>query len=86
MPLGIPSPPEFDKRPPIRCILLDSTLISDLIILCHHMIRGVILLAYQVNEILQFLGDSSRECEIFPDPPLLTRENLPRKILGDLLA
>jgi len=79
-------PHEFDKRPPIRFILLRTPEISDLIIICHHMICDAKSLAYLAHDVLRHLGDPAQECEVLPDPPLANRDNIPAHVSGNRLA
>jgi hypothetical protein len=79
-------PHEFDKRPPIRFILLRGPEVSDLIILCHHMLCDALSLAYLARDVLVCLGDPTREVEVLPDPPLANRENIPAPISAKRLA
>jgi NRPS condensation-like uncharacterized protein len=70
-------PYEFETRPAIRFVLVQSTEISELIILCHHMICDGMSLAYLARDLMVHLGDPSAEVEILPDPAPITLDNLP---------
>ncbi len=70
-------PFEFDVRPPIRFILVQSPTVSELIILCHHIICDGLSLAYLARDLMVHLGEPGREVEVLPDPILLDRDNMP---------
>jgi NRPS condensation-like uncharacterized protein len=73
-------PFEFDKRPAIRFILVHSQNISELIILCHHIICDGLSLAYLARDIMVYLGDLAKEAEILSDPVPIDLNNLPKDI------
>ncbi|WP_455139301.1 condensation domain-containing protein [Candidatus Hodarchaeum mangrovi] len=73
-------PFEFEKRPAIRFILVQSPEISELIIICHHIICDGMSLAYLARDIMMYLGDPSREVEVLPDPLPVDLNNFPRDI------
>jgi len=70
-------PFEFEKRPAIRFILVRAPLVSELIILCHHIICDGLSLAYLARDLMMHLGDPSREVEILPDPQPIDSHNFP---------
>jgi NRPS condensation-like uncharacterized protein len=70
-------PYEFESRPAIRFILIQSPDVSDLIILCHHIICDGMSLAYLARDLMVYLGDPSREVEVLPAPTPITLDNLP---------
>ena len=70
-------PFEFDVRPAIRFILVQSDTVSELIILCHHILCDGLSLAYLFRDLMAHLGDPSREVELLPDPVPIVRENIP---------
>ncbi len=70
-------PYEFETRPAIRFILVRSPEISELIILCHHIICDGMSLAYLARDLMVYLGDPSREVEVLPAPEPITLDNLP---------
>lgn len=57
-------PFEFDERPAIRFILVHSPDVSELIILCHHIICDGLSLAYLARDLMAYLGDpeTARAC------------------------
>jgi len=73
-------PFDFEERPVIRFILVQSPEISELIILCHHIICDGISLAYLVRDIMMHLGDPVREVEVLPDPLPVDIDNFPRDV------
>lgn len=70
----------FDARPAIRFILVQSPTISELIILCHHIICDGLSLAYLARDLMVHLGDPTREVEVLPDPVPIDRDNLPEDV------
>jgi NRPS condensation-like uncharacterized protein len=73
-------PFEFDVRPAIRFILVQSPSESELIISCHHIICDGMSLAYLVRDLMLHLGDPTREVEVLPDPVPIDRDNLPQDV------
>jgi NRPS condensation-like uncharacterized protein len=72
-------PFDFDERPAIRFILLQSPEISELVILCHHIICDGMSLAYLARDIMTHLGDPTKEVEILPDPVPMSKDNFPQE-------
>ncbi|MCK4901351.1 MAG: hypothetical protein KAS38_21385, partial [Anaerolineales bacterium] len=70
-------PYEFEIRPAIRFILIQSPEVSDLIILCHHIICDGMSLAYLARDLMAYLGDPSLEVEVLPAPTPITLDNIP---------
>ena len=73
-------PYDFENRPPIKFVLIHSAEISELIILCHHIICDGMSLAFLARDIMEFLGDPNKTVEILPDPMPITKENLPDEV------
>ena len=73
-------PFRFNERPAIRFILVHSPDISELIILCHHIICDGLSLAYLARDLMVHLGDPAKEAEILPDPVPIDRDNLPKGV------
>ncbi len=71
------TPFDFEIRPAIRFLLIQSPDISELVIFCHHLICDGLSLAYLARDILIGLGDPGAELEILPDPDPIDRDNLP---------
>ena len=73
-------PYEFDLRPAIRFILLQSVDVSDLVILCHHIICDGMSLAYLARDLMLYLGDPSKDVDQLPVPIPITLDNLPADV------
>jgi len=73
-------PFDFDLRPPVRFILLHSPAVSDLVILCHHVICDGLSLAYLARDLMLHLGDPGREVERLDGPIPIDRDNLPEGV------
>ena len=73
-------PYEFEKRPPIRFVLVQSEDVSELIIFCHHMICDGMSLAYLARDLMTFLGDPKAEVNVLPDPEPISLDNLPSDV------
>jgi len=73
-------PFEFDARPAIRFILVQSPAVSELIILCHHIICDGLSLAYLAKDLMIHLGDPERDVEVLPDPVPLDRGSMPQDV------
>ena len=73
-------PFEFGVRPAIRFILVQSSFVSELIILCHHIICDGLSLAYLARDLMLHLGDPTRQVEVLPDPVLMDMDNLPEDV------
>jgi len=73
-------PFEFEERPAIRFILVQSPDISELIILCHHIICDGLSLAYLARDLMIHLGDPTCEVEVLPDPVPIDKDNLPKEV------
>ncbi|MEW5873346.1 MAG: condensation domain-containing protein [Chloroflexota bacterium] len=71
-------PFEFEQQPAIRFILVYSPAISELVILCHHILCDGLSLAYLARDILLQLGDPARVVEALPDPHPIDLDNLPQ--------
>ena len=74
---GCKIPYEFEIRPAIRFILVQSPDVSELIILCHHMICDGMSLAYLARDLMVHLGDPASAVRVLPAPEPITQENLP---------
>ena len=73
-------PFQFDEKPAIRFILVHSPSVSELIILCHHVICDGLSLAYLARDIMVHLGDPTLEPEILPDPTPIDLDNMPKEV------
>lgn len=74
---GCRTPYQFGQHPPIRFILVQSPEISELIILCHHIICDGMSLAYLARDLMVYLGDPAADAQVLPAPEPITLENLP---------
>ena len=70
-------PFDFDQRPPIRFLLVQSPSRSELVIFCHHVICDGMSLAYLARDLLVELGEPSHHLEVLPDPIPIDQDNLP---------
>jgi NRPS condensation-like uncharacterized protein len=70
-------PFEFEARPAIRLVLVQSPDRSELIIFCHHIICDGMSLAYLARDLMTHLGEPAREVEVLPAPPPIDLDNLP---------
>jgi len=73
-------PFEFAARAPIRFILVQSPAKSELVILCHHIICDGLSLAYLARDLMDHLGDPSREVEVLPDPVPIDKGGFPEDV------
>jgi NRPS condensation-like uncharacterized protein len=73
-------PFDFERQPAIRFILVHSPDVSELIILCHHIICDGMSLAYLARDLMVHLGDPAREAKVLPAPPAIDLDNLPDDI------
>jgi hypothetical protein len=79
-------PYEFETRPAIRFILVQSSDMSELIILCHHTICDGMSLAYLARDLMVHLGDPACEAQVLPAPPPIDLSNLPDDVSQSRLA
>jgi len=73
-------PFRFDEHPAIRFILVQSPNVSELIILCHHIICDGLSLAYLARDLMIHLGDPTKEAETLPNPTPIDINNLPKGV------
>lgn len=86
MPERTAIPFEFETRPAIRFILVQSPDVSELIILCHHIICDGMALAYLARDLMVHLGDPAHDVEVLPTPSPITLDNLPDDVSQSWLA
>ena len=70
-------PFDFQRRPAIRFLLVQSPDRSDLVIFCHHLICDGLSLAYLARDLLSYLGNPTLEVEVLPDPSPIDKDHLP---------
>ncbi len=79
-------PFEFELRPAIRFILVQSPGVSEVIILCHHIICDGLSLAYLARDLMFHLGDPDRAVEVLPDPVVIDRDTMPDDVSSNPIA
>jgi len=79
-------PYEFETHPAIRFILVQFPDVSELIILCHHIICDGMSLAYLARDLMVHLGDPAREVDVLSAPPAIDLDNLPSDVSQSGLA
>jgi NRPS condensation-like uncharacterized protein len=67
----------MEKGPLTRFVLLQSSEISEILIVCHHVICDGTSLAILARDVLLYLGDPNRKVQEMPEPPLATSDNFP---------
>lgn len=72
-------PFEFEKQPAIRFILVQSSQVSELIILCHHLICDGLSLAYLARDMLNYLGNPDFDVKALSDFKPIDKDNLPKE-------
>ena len=77
---GSKIPYDFETRPAIRFILVQSTDVSELIILCHHIICDGMSLAYLARDLMVHLGDPAAEAQVMAAPEPISLENIPSDV------
>lgn len=77
---GSKIPYDFETRPAIRFILVQSLDVSELIILCHHMICDGMSLAYLARDLMVHLGDPEAEAQVMAAPEPISLENIPSEV------
>jgi hypothetical protein len=79
-------PFEFEVRPAIRLILVQSPGTSELVILCHHILCDGLSLAYLARDLMVHLGDPAREVEPLPDPVPIMLDNVPEDVSANAVV
>lgn len=79
-------PFEFARQPAIRFILVQSAAVSELVILCHHILCDGLSLAYLARDLMIQLGDPAREVEVLPDPVPMGRDSMPQEVSASPLV
>jgi NRPS condensation-like uncharacterized protein len=77
---------ETEKGPLARFVLVQSPEISEIIIICHHVICDGTALAILARDLLLYVGNPDRKVQEMSEPPLATPENFPIDIkIGKLM-
>jgi len=71
---------KLSTGPLARFILLQSPEISEVLIICHHVICDGTSLAILARDLLLYVGDPDRKVQEMPEPPLATPDNFPMDI------
>jgi NRPS condensation-like uncharacterized protein len=79
-------PFDFDKRPPIRFLLVQADDVSELVIFCHHIICDGKSLAYLARDIMVCLGDPDYHPESLPAPPPISASTMPADVRANSLV
>ena len=79
-------PFEFDARPAVRFMLVESPAASELIILCHHILCDGLSLAYLARDLMAHLGDSDRPAELLAEPVPIGLDNIPPGVSANALV
>lgn len=73
-------PYDFEIRPAIRFVLVQSKQISELVILCHHIICDGMSLAYLARDLMVYLGNPEDEAEMLAPPEPISLDNIPSEV------
>ncbi len=77
---------QVEKGPLARFVLLQSPEISEIIIICHHLICDGTSLAILARDLLLYVGNPDRKVQEMSEPPLADPENFPIDItIGKLI-
>jgi len=63
--------------PLARFVLLQSNEISEILIICHHVISDGTSLAILARDLLLYVGNPDQKVQEMPEPPLATSDNFP---------
>ena len=66
--------------PLARFVLLQSDEISEILIICHHVICDGTSLAILARDLLLYVGNPDRKVQEMPEPPLASSDNFPLEI------
>jgi NRPS condensation-like uncharacterized protein len=76
----------FETHPSIKFILVHSSELSELIIVCHHIICDGLSLAYLARDLLMYLGNSTLEVMEVQSPPPIQQDTLPNDVSLNRIA
>lgn len=79
-------PFQFETKPALKVLLVHSEEISELIILCHHLLADGMSLVYLMRDLLQSLGDPLSDPDILSTPQPISLENMPSDIKASGIA
>ncbi len=68
---------ELGKGPLARFVLLQSPEMSEILIICHHIICDGTSLAILARDLLSYVGNPDRKVQEMSEPPLSTPDNFP---------
>jgi NRPS condensation-like uncharacterized protein len=71
---------EIEKGPLVRFVLLHSTEISEILIICHEVVCDGTSLAILARDLLLYIGNPDREALKMSEPPIATPDNFPSDI------
>jgi len=72
---------KMSQGPLARFVLLQSPEISEILIVCHHVICDGTSLAILARDVLLYLGDPNRKVQEMPEPPLANSDNFPNDVV-----
>ena len=73
-------PFDFEKGPPVRFILVQSEAVSELLVLCHHIICDGISLAYLAKDMISVMGGEKLKSDSVAKPIPLSLDNMPSDV------
>ena len=79
-------PFNFEKQAPIRFILIKSPEVSELLILCHHIICDGVSITFFTRDLLRAMGNPDMEFEPPSDPIPISFDNLPSDVSTNFLV
>ena len=71
---------KLSEGPLARVVLLQSPEISEVLIICHHVVCDGTSLAILARDLLSYIGNPDKEVIEMPEAPLATKDNFPGEI------